>query len=133
MADPQPLAGWRWLLATGRSLGLGSDPPLARFLAAQLALDHPAELDRLPPLAWEQALYRLGRRRVGTALWNARLLRVDALVWADRSHLEVHCRMADVRLAVRRAGLDVDPGWLPWLGRVVRLHYDDPPELGPAP
>jgi hypothetical protein len=25
---------------------------------------------------------------------------------------------------VRRAGLDVDPGWLPWFGRVVNFHFD---------
>jgi hypothetical protein len=30
-------------------------------------------------------------------------------------------RHADVR--VRRAGLDLDPGWVPWLGRVVLHHY----------
>lgn len=37
------------------------------------------------------------------------------------------CDGADIRL--RRVGLDIDPGWLPWFGRVVRFHYtlDDPP------
>ena len=25
---------------------------------------------------------------------------------------------------VRLAGLDINPGWLPWLGRVVQFHYD---------
>jgi len=30
---------------------------------------------------------------------------------------------------VRRVALDVDPGWLPWLGCVVRFHYGDVPEL----
>jgi hypothetical protein len=34
---------------------------------------------------------------------------------------------ADVR--VRRSGLDIDPGWVPWLGRVVRFHYLHPDEL----
>ena len=24
----------------------------------------------------------------------------------------------------RLAGLDIDPGWLPWIGRVVSFHYD---------
>jgi hypothetical protein len=28
-----------------------------------------------------------------------------------------------VSLAVRRAGLDLDPGWVPWFGRVVGFHY----------
>ena len=29
--------------------------------------------------------------------------------------------LADVR--IRRIGLDLDPGWVPWFGRVVRFHY----------
>ena len=29
---------------------------------------------------------------------------------------------ADIR--VRKAGIDIDPGWIPWLGKVVRFHYE---------
>jgi hypothetical protein len=29
----------------------------------------------------------------------------------------------EVDLDVRRAGLDLDPGWVPWLGTVVRYVY----------
>jgi hypothetical protein len=25
---------------------------------------------------------------------------------------------------VRRVALDVDPGWVPWMGRVVQFRYD---------
>lgn len=32
------------------------------------------------------------------------------------------------RLALGDLGLDVDPGWLPWLGRVVTYHYGDAPQ-----
>jgi hypothetical protein len=28
-----------------------------------------------------------------------------------------------VDIEVRRAGLDLDPGWVPWLGRVVTFGY----------
>ena len=31
-------------------------------------------------------------------------------------------RLPDV--AVRRAGLDTDPGWVPWLGTVVMFRYE---------
>ena len=31
--------------------------------------------------------------------------------------------MAEVDVDVRIAGLDVDPGWVPWLGAVVRFCY----------
>jgi len=29
-----------------------------------------------------------------------------------------------IELRLRRAGLDFDAGWVPWLGRVVAYHYD---------
>jgi hypothetical protein len=29
---------------------------------------------------------------------------------------------------VRRLGLDIDPGWLPWFGRVVAFHYRQGPQ-----
>jgi hypothetical protein len=32
---------------------------------------------------------------------------------------------ADLR--IRRAGLDIDPGWIPWFARVVTFHYQDWP------
>lgn len=43
---------------------------------------------------------------------------------ADRGWIEVHLDLADVDVNVRRAGLDLDPGWVPWLGVVVRFVYD---------
>jgi hypothetical protein len=33
---------------------------------------------------------------------------------------------ASADIALRCAGWDIDPGWLPWIGRVVRFHYDGP-------
>jgi hypothetical protein len=51
------------------------------------------------------------------------LVRRPGRIVATRTHVDVlfDIRQADVR--VRGAGLDVDPGWVPWLGRVVKFHY----------
>jgi hypothetical protein len=38
--------------------------------------------------------------------------------------LEIHFSLDDVATDLRRAGLDLDPGFLPWLGVVVRFVYD---------
>ena len=46
-----------------------------------------------------------------------RVLRIDD--WSERAYR----LLAGVQLAVRRAGLDLDPGWLPWLGCVVAIRY----------
>jgi len=40
-------------------------------------------------------------------------------------HLDVFFDPGAVDLRIRRAGLDLDPGWVPWLGRVLRFHYRD--------
>jgi hypothetical protein len=55
---------------------------------------------------------------------------VVAGVTARTGHIErepgwvdVHLALADVDVDVRRAGLDLDPGWVPWLGYVVRFRY----------
>ena len=42
---------------------------------------------------------------------------------ADPAWLEVRFALDDADVRVRRAGLDLDPGWLPWLGCVVRFVY----------
>jgi hypothetical protein len=47
-------------------------------------------------------------------------------VWLTRAELDVTLPHDAVDIRIRRSGLDVDPGWVPWLGpfgRVVRFHY----------
>ena len=46
-----------------------------------------------------------------------------ALVVADPGWIDVHLALEDVSTVVRRAGLDLDPGYRPWLGVVVRFRY----------
>lgn len=49
-------------------------------------------------------------------------------VWLTRTDLDVTLPLAAADIRIRRIGLDIDPGWLPWLGewgRVVRFHYSD--------
>ncbi|MBS0554058.1 MAG: hypothetical protein JSS47_16255 [Proteobacteria bacterium] len=41
------------------------------------------------------------------------------------THADVWMAIEQTDLRVRRAGLDLDPGWVPWLGRVVHFHYGD--------
>jgi hypothetical protein len=37
--------------------------------------------------------------------------------------VDVHLSLTDVDVDIRCAGLDLDPGWVPWLGYVVRFRY----------
>ena len=47
----------------------------------------------------------------------------EAEVVADPGWIDVRFPMRGLSPDVRRAGLDLDPGWLPWLGTVVRFVY----------
>lgn len=69
----------------------------------------------LPPAFPNSADTRLARLllrpgQLGVTPWDAEL------TWP----------LAAIDLALRRAGWDQDPGWLPWLGRTVRLRFGDP-------
>jgi hypothetical protein len=56
-----------------------------------------------------------------TTVWS--LARRPGRIVADPGWLEVHLDLETVDIAVRRAGLDLDPGWVSWLGTVVRFRY----------
>jgi len=46
-----------------------------------------------------------------------------AEIEGDPGWLDVYLQLSEVTTEIRRAGLDLDPGYLPWLGTVVRFHY----------
>ena len=59
----------------------------------------------------------------GDAL-DAVLLRRRARIFVSPTHVDVFLRLADLPLAVRFAGLDRTPGWIPAAGRYVALHFE---------
>ncbi|KQP37386.1 hypothetical protein [Pseudorhodoferax sp. Leaf274] len=64
-------------------------------------------------------LHRAGRLGLVT------LARRPAHVALTATHVDLYFRLDQTDLRLRRLGLDLDPGWLPWLGRVVRFHYGE--------
>ncbi len=52
------------------------------------------------------------------------ITRRTATIEQEPGWVEVRLRLDEVDLDVRRAGLDVDPGWVWWLGHVVRFRYE---------
>lgn len=74
-----------------------------------------------PQIAWLTALRRWCRRHARIGL--ASLVRRPGRVAASLTHLDICFDLAAADLRVRRAALDVDPGWVPWLGRVVCFQY----------
>lgn len=63
--------------------------------------------------------------------WRGVLSR-PAYLSATGTHIDITADLDAVRLAERRAGLDLSPGWVPWLSRVLMLTYErfDKPDPG---
>jgi hypothetical protein len=117
--------GWGWLYRLGQELQLDETDPITPFLATQLGFDHRTELEQLPPLPARTKLLELTGRWYGrAALWQPGLLLLTARIHFSPSHVDMYLPLSAVQLPVRLAGLDINPGWLPWLGRVVTFHYD---------
>ena len=70
---------------------------------------------------WLAACRRWLRRVAGIGI--ASLVVRPAAIEITPTHADMHFLLNDTDLRVRRAGLDNDPGWLEWYGRVVRFHY----------
>lgn len=68
-------------------------------------------------------------RAASPAAFVERWLKVPGRIEDSGDLLVVHLRAEDVAFPVRRAGLDRDPGFLPWIERTVVLRFDgDEPE-----
>jgi hypothetical protein len=119
------------LLLTAAALEAGGreDSVKQFFLAAECwprtvpaRPDKGVTLDRVIRL-WMLAVRRWCWRNADLTLRE--IVSRPARVLLTRTDLDVTLPMTTVDIRLRRIGLDLDPGWLPWFGRVVRFHYVD--------
>lgn len=117
--------GWVWLYRVGKLLDLDDSDPIVAFVASQVGDGDTRALWEVDPLPQIEDLLRLASGLYGRLnVWNSTLLTLSAQVRHSPSHIDVYAGLNAIRLDIRLAGLDKNPGWLPWLGRVVTFHYD---------
>lgn len=122
--------GWYWLYQLGCELDLDSGDALCEFLAERLGLDTVTALGALPPLPYREEILSLTAQWLSPEdLWVPSLIRAPAEFSYTPGHFDLYLDNSQVRLELRLAGLDFNPGWLPWLGTVVTFHFDDFPHL----
>ena len=69
--------------------------------------------------SWLQTALPQRDAPLASVVWRpARLL-------VSRTHLDVWFTLDQADVELRRLGLDLDPGWVPWLGRIVSFHYGE--------
>lgn len=76
--------------------------------------------------AWYSALRHWLRRYTPFTLTD--LICRPGVLALTPTHLDLTFALTQVDIHIRRAGLDLNLGWLPWFGRVVQFHYRDPSE-----
>ena len=54
----------------------------------------------------------------------ANYLLEPATLYLTRTHVDLVFTLEQIRLDLRLAGLDRDPGWVPELARVITFHYE---------
>ena len=62
-------------------------------------------------------------------LWQSDWIYLAARAEVNQAYINIYLDNSSVNLQLRLAGLDVNPGWIPWLGRVIYFHYGHYPEL----
>jgi hypothetical protein len=111
-----PLAGWSGALPGIVTQWLQRYPwerqrPLLPTTPLDLALS-----------GWLVAARRWCRRVTGLGLRD--LVSRPASLALTPTHLDLIFTHNQADLRLRRAGLDLDLGWVPWLGRIVNFHYE---------
>ena len=124
-ADPEQrrAIALRLLRTALQRLQVPADDPMQRLLAPQPGEPPDGSADTLAA-HWLGTCRRTLRRQLGIGL--ASLVLRPAQLAATRSHIDVFFALNATDLRVRRHGLDLDPGWLPWFGRVVAFHFGQP-------
>jgi hypothetical protein len=119
--DPQALALLRAAAGADerRGLDVADLPEPARDV---LARPTPRSAIDTPSAAWLVAVRRWCRRSAHQGLVS--LIRRPARVQISRTHIDVRFDLSQLDVRLRRVALDVDPGWVPWLGKVVRFTFD---------
>lgn len=108
------------LHAIARRMRVPADDPVFAVLRGADDHDWPA-----PLTAWRVGLDRWLRRTVRTRL--DQVVHRRGWIVGTQDDLSIRFRVDDADIRLRRMALDVDPGWVPWLGCTLRYHYRDQP------
>lgn len=118
---------WHWLYRLSGFLG-PLDHPMVELVACQLGCET-GELQELQPLASESELQLQLERYYGVdTVWQPELLELPAQVSVQGPAITMATDLSQVNTNLRLRGLDLDPGWQPWLGQVIRFEFGRYPE-----
>jgi hypothetical protein len=127
------------LVRLALALGVPREDPATRAFAGLWPGRVPGDTDpRRPPpeppayrdadrTTWRivDSLLSALERRPATGLTVEGIIRRPGRISFAPAEIDLHLPLSGVDTGIRRAGLDASPGFLPWLGSIVRIHYAD--------
>ena len=125
------VAPWQLIQHMAHMLGCGKDAGLMEFFDSQLAV--PAEEGALQSAAHlaEKLTPQVIHRFHQHLQWNGDFFLLRARIEQRLPYINVYFHVSSIQLPLRLLGLDINPGWQPWLGQVVKYHYVTDPDLLP--
>jgi hypothetical protein len=128
----------RWVLhCVATALGVPpEDPAAVAFVGLDPGRRLPWSADAPPSTVEQAAVDEIAQRWAGVtasvlgrtddkpANVIAKVMRRPGVISYAPGWIEARMGVDQIDIDVRRAGLDLDPGWVPWLGTVVRYIYE---------
>jgi hypothetical protein len=102
--NPVDIPDWLTACTTIEPPGLHQQPTLV-------------DLENTWLLLLSRYLYRYAK------LGLCQMLNRPGRIASSKTHLDILFNMKQIDIRIRMAGLDINPGWVPWLARVVQFHY----------
>lgn len=117
-------SGWGWLYRLGEAFGLQYERELVRCLSALSGIDEQQFISAMPALDMAADIREFASQRYPHyVMKNQNLFNKPAFITFKRPELMITFSLQDVDISIRKAGLDIDPGWVDWLATMVRFHY----------
>lgn len=127
--DAQAIAfpsGWGWLYRFAECLGLRYERNLIRCLSRFSAQDETDFLTDMPQLNAAPGIVAYAEKRYQSfGIRPSSLLDKAAHISLIRPEITICYRLQDIDIELRRSGLDIDPGWIDWLGALIRFQYKE--------
>lgn len=131
-----PFSPWLWLALLQRDCCRVWQLPLDESLQALLLeigglseTDLHESTDEVVVTSLYSAREFLQHRLRDFHLEPADWLVIPARAQCEQAYVQIYVHESAVRLDLRLAGLDLNPGWVPWLGRVIYFHFGQYPDI----
>jgi hypothetical protein len=115
-----PLAFWQGALPESVQALIGDQ--IVRDTSSGVGISSANDLDNLIRQSWLLAVRRWCWKFAHLTLRS--IVRRPGRITVTPTHVDAFFSAQQTDLRIRRLGLDFDPGWVPWLERVVHFHYE---------